>query len=301
MSGVDLRQLRFFVTVAEELHFGKAAARLGVAQPAVSQQIARLEREWNVPLLKRSSRRVTLTEAGDVLLDEARSVLKSLDRLRDIADGLGRGGRGVLRIGVGRGLANRLRSGFAVLRANLPEVELVLVEGTDSAHAAAVAAGELDAAVVRGDVGASGVRSTPMEPEQHFAVLAADHPGAKRGAVRLEEVAGLRLRLPARVIDRVLYDAVHARCAEAQVPVREGRDITSLENALLEIGAGAAAWTVVASGSTEAGEWDRFPAVAVRPLNPPLVLPVSLLLPAMDDTHTRWLSATFAPGVAGEQ
>lgn len=91
---VDVRQLRCFIAVAEELHFGRAAERLHVAQPAVSQTVKALERELGVTLLDRSNRRVTLTEAGSVLLVEAYAVLNRLDgattvmnRLRD-ADSL---------------------------------------------------------------------------------------------------------------------------------------------------------------------------------------------------------------------
>lgn len=84
-STVEMRQLRCFVTVAEELHFGRAAERLHLVQPAVSQQLRNLERELGARLFDRSSRHVRLTETGALLLPEARAALAAADRLRAVA------------------------------------------------------------------------------------------------------------------------------------------------------------------------------------------------------------------------
>jgi DNA-binding transcriptional LysR family regulator len=107
-GGVEIRQLAYFVTVAEELSFERAAQRLHIVQPAVSQQVRRLERELGVQLLDRSSRHVRLTSAGERLLPEARAVLAAAGRTRQIAASIAAGADGLLRVGTSQGLGERL-------------------------------------------------------------------------------------------------------------------------------------------------------------------------------------------------
>src|SRR5687768_8385208 len=95
----DLRQLRYFVAVAEELHFGRAAARLGMAQPPLTQQIQKLERELGHPVFDRRGRRTSLTDAGRVLLEEAARLLRDYDAALDRVRRAGRGETGEITVG----------------------------------------------------------------------------------------------------------------------------------------------------------------------------------------------------------
>jgi hypothetical protein len=98
---MELRHLRYFVAVAESLHFGEAAFGLGISQPSLSQQIRQLEEELQARLLQRTKRRVELTEAGQLFLNDAREILAQTDRAAMIAHRIGHQGAGKLRVGVG--------------------------------------------------------------------------------------------------------------------------------------------------------------------------------------------------------
>jgi len=101
---MDVRQLGYFVTVAELRHFGKAAQRLHIVQPAVGQQIARLERELGLTLFDRSHRQIALTADGEAFLPHARRVLRALDSAANAAADLAAGAAGLLRVGSSEGL-----------------------------------------------------------------------------------------------------------------------------------------------------------------------------------------------------
>ena len=136
---MELRHLRYFVTVAEELHFGRAAARLFIAQPPLSQQIQQLERELGVALFARTSRRVQLTPAGAAFLAEARQILAHLGTAADTAKRAARGETGWLGIGFAASATYDLLP--AVLhdfRAAFPEVALSLQELNAAEQAAAL-------------------------------------------------------------------------------------------------------------------------------------------------------------------
>src|SRR4051794_9605990 len=109
---IELRLLRYFAVVAEELHVGNAAARLFISQPALSQQIRALEEQVGLPLFTRHPRGVELTEAGEVLLGEARTLLGGSERLEAAVEDLRRGRAASLRIGVPPGLPRALLPGL---------------------------------------------------------------------------------------------------------------------------------------------------------------------------------------------
>ncbi|MDQ6730091.1 MAG: LysR substrate-binding domain-containing protein [Actinomycetota bacterium] len=185
---MELRQLRYFVAVAEELHFRRAAARLHVSQPPVSQQIAALENELGFRLLNRTRRRVELTAAGRSFLTDARSILAELEGAVSAARRLQQGEAGVLRVGfVGSALLSTVPATVQRFRAARPGVQLVLRERSTVESLRALNDGVIDVALVRPPIElAAGLRSQLVLRERMIAAVPVTHP-----------LTGLR-RLPLR-------------------------------------------------------------------------------------------------------
>lgn len=190
---MEIRHLRSFVVLAEERHFGRAAARLHVAQPALSQQLRRLEHELGVTLLDRSTRRVDLTEAGRFLLGRARTLLTEVDRTTADLDALAAGLAGTVRLGfVGTATYDVLPPVARRVRAELPDVRLELHgELLGPALLDALVAGDLDLAVLRpGRSAPEGVVLRALRTEPLVAVLPAQHPLAGAAEVAVGDLAG---------------------------------------------------------------------------------------------------------------
>lgn len=164
---MDLRHLRYFVALAEELHFGRAARRLAISQPPLSQQMHLLEQELGGPLFARTSRRVELTEAGRVFLPEARAILARVDRASEVGRRAMRGEIGELRLGftASAPLANVMPAIIRAFREHRPDVHLTLQEMLSHQQVQALRDGALDVAFLRAptDPAASDARVTAVE------------------------------------------------------------------------------------------------------------------------------------------
>jgi DNA-binding transcriptional LysR family regulator len=184
MEAVDLRHLRYFVAVAEELHFSRAARRLNVSQPPLSQQIRQLERAIGAPLFVRTSRRVELTPAGSALLDGARRTLAEASRSLEAAERAGRGEVDRLRVGyTGSGALGGLVEIVRAFRSADPLIHLELIEGTTESQLEAVERDLVDVALVRGPVAASRARAEVLRREPFVAALPHDHRLAARSMI----------------------------------------------------------------------------------------------------------------------
>lgn len=190
---IELRHLRYYVAVAEELHFGRAARRLHLSQPPLSQQIQQLERILGYPLLVRTSRAVRLTNAGEVFLDRARRTLRTVREDVEEARRLGRGEAGTLRVGfISSAMLTALPALLGEYRRRFPQVNLQLQEAHSSQLSGALRDGTIDAAILRDGDPADGIRFEVLSSEPYIAVLPADHPLATRqrlstGALRQEK------------------------------------------------------------------------------------------------------------------
>ncbi len=275
---MELRQLRYFVTVAEELHFGRAAERLRIVQPAVSQQVGRLERELGVRLFDRTSRRVRLTADGMRMLDEARSVLAAADNATAVAAGLSGRLADVIRVGTAPGLDRRLRHALDTLRRDEPGLTIEIDYRPTADQLEALRRGTLDLCLVRGVPSSPGLDTIELWRTPIHVALPAGHPAAAgQDGVRLEQLAGLPARLPVHGCDTLLLDVVLGACRSAGFEPLPGRPAGAVEHTLIEVGSGPATWAALYA--------DLLPdepvaGVAVRPLDPALTVPGSVVVAA---------------------
>jgi DNA-binding transcriptional LysR family regulator len=235
---MELRHLRYFVAVAEELHFSRAAERLHVAQPAVSDQVRRLEDELGVRLFDRAHRNVYLTDAGAALLTEANRVLRQAEAARLAARSAKNRPR--LRIGyVPTALRASILRAVRRLVAATPTLQTAMEPGSCLELVDAVRGGELDAAVVSLPVPASGVRVTPLGEQRAVAVFPISHEHALRPHVALDQIVPERIIVLPRDADRPFYDAVLATCCAAGVsPTLVERPDRQIDRMLLAVATG---------------------------------------------------------------
>jgi LysR family transcriptional regulator, benzoate and cis,cis-muconate-responsive activator of ben and cat genes len=190
MAAMELRQLRYFVAVAEELHFGHAARRLHIAQPALSRQIQALERELQVQLLLRNRRRVQITAAGQVFLDRSRIVLS---RAEDAVLAVRRSGEGVsgsISLGfVGSATYDVLPAALRVFRQTSPNVDLTLSEMSVHMQLEALTEKTIDIGLLRLPAKTEGVVFHTLSRESLLVALPSSHRLASSSAVRLSALA----------------------------------------------------------------------------------------------------------------
>lgn len=246
---MELRQLRYFVAVAEELHFGRAAERLMIVQSAVSQQVRRLERELGVDLLDRSPRHVRLTQAGARFLPHAHAVLTAEQQaVASVADFAARSGPfgEVLRIGTSTGMGEHLERFLEAMSGLAPETRIELSSGPTAARLEQVATGQLDVCFARGvEQGPDGVRLIPVWQDELVVALSARHPLAEQERVELRELANLPLWLTARRFNPPLVDLITTACHDAGFEPVPGPPHSGLQDTLAAFGAGAPGWTVL--------------------------------------------------------
>jgi DNA-binding transcriptional LysR family regulator len=263
---VELRRFRYFVAVAEELHFRRAAERLHLAQPALSQQVKKLETELGVDLFHRTRRGVALTRAGVVFLEEARRVLHLADEAARAAQEAASGAVGRLRVGL---LADAVPASVprAIVRFSTRFPGVQVNPETLSARRAIedVRAGRLDAAVVALPAPTVGLKTTLLGKEGTVAAVADRHPLSGRASVPLDRLADQHLVMLPRATNPAFYDGVIAACRDAGfTPSIVETTEPQIEHALLSVAGGAGIALVPASAA------DRFttPGVRFLPLEP---------------------------------
>lgn len=217
---MELRHLRYFIGVAEELHFGRAAQRLGISQPPLSQQIGALEQELGVRLFERTSRSVRLTAAGKAFLEAAQATLASADRAVQVARRAARGELGELTVGFNASapFVPRIAQAILAFRTRYPDVRLSLSEVPGVAQSAAIEDHRIDIAFIRSNRRPDlppGIAAAPILRERLFVAMRPDHPLLARESLSIADLAGEPMLLYVRERGNSFTDDLLALCRAA--------------------------------------------------------------------------------------
>lgn len=263
---MELRHLRYFLTVAETLHFGRAATRLGMAQPPLSRQIQELEAEIGAQLFQRTPRGVALTDAGTVFAQRAMQILaiseEAISEARDAS--AGRAGRLVIGFvhAITYSLLPQLLPGF---RNRYPGIAVALREVTVLDKESALLSEQVDIGIYRPPARHPEIASLQLAEEGFVLALPASHPLARRRRVPVAALAGERLILfPALRGDVGLSGTIAAFLRQHGIPVKAGEEVRTIHTALGLVLAGAGV-TIVPESCTMV----RLPGLAYRPFVEP--------------------------------
>jgi DNA-binding transcriptional LysR family regulator len=268
---MELRQLHYFIAVAEALNFRKAAERLHITQPSVSRKVRQLEDELGVTLLIRDRKQVQLTDAGRLVLHKAKALLAEAAELAQSVHRADPGERGSLKVGVGIPLAQSIRGLVTAFARRFPGVDVQYQDIVfPSMQNRALRKAEIDVGIFWPPVDHTRLDSEPLFEERFWVVLPSSHPLAKRRKLRLKELAGQLLLLPNQTSS--VNHKVLQMCRDAGLTLKT-KGTTAVPHE-----AGAA---LVASGKgiyVLAGTPLKFPSfgsgIAVVPLDEPFTIEV---------------------------
>jgi len=286
---LELRHLRYFVGVAEELHFGRAANRLHTSQSSLSQQIRNLEKELKVDLLRRVKRHVELTPAGQRFLQEARAILAAAGRAAGLARETAREESRKIEIGISPEtdwafLGRALR----LFREHSASVEVLFQNLTPEAQIAALREGLIDIGFVGLPIEAAGIASEVTGRERLVAAISEQHPMARRARITLRDLSKEAYTLWPRHLSPGNYDHLLAifRRAGFGAPITMGGGLPSTETVLGMVAAGLTIALV-----DPVIEHRAMPGVVFRPIEDPEAFTESGVIYQRDDISP--LLATF--------
>jgi len=239
LSGLELTHLRYFVVLAEELHFARAAARLHISQPPLTQQMQRLEARVGCLLLHRTSRRVELTAAGQVFLESARAVLREAQLALDTARRVGRGDAGLVTLATPPSLMlEALPRAIRRFRDRFPDVELRLREMATSRIFEALESGLADVGLVRGPHTPPSLPRLASWQEPLVALLPPGHAMKRARRFELKRLAGEPFVLFPRDLGPDFYDELLGCCRKAGFEPRIVQEATQWSSVMSLVSAG---------------------------------------------------------------
>ena len=236
---MELRHLRYFAAVARERHFRRAAERLGISQPPLSQQVRALEEELGVELLRRTGRRVELTRAGTVFLARVERILQDVDAAAADARRAQQGVLGKLAIGfIGSAAFSILPGILSSFRASVPDVELDLIQMETAEQVRALEEGRLDVAVLRPPVGDARIAVQTIYREKLVVALRESHRLATRRKVAMRDLAGEDFIVFPPQPGMMFYNMVHSLCERAGFVPRVTQTATPMQTVIGLVSAG---------------------------------------------------------------
>ena len=236
---MEFRQLRYFVAVAQELHFGKAAERLEITQPALSKQIRTLETELDIELLTRTKRSVTLTKAGEVFLVQAQQLLQQAEEAIKLAKRTSLGELGRLVIGyTATATYTVLPELIRRFRVQYPQVELEMWELSTEAQVTAINQGEIDLGFLHPPIDSRGLELHPLLAEEFVAVLPKNHPLTAKDSISLVDLTQESFILHPRVEGPFLYDGFLKLCRQAGFEPQIIQEVNSHQSRICLVAAG---------------------------------------------------------------
>ena len=248
---LELRHLKYFITVAEELHFGKAAARLNIAQPPLSQQIRQLEEEIGVPLFQRSKRKVELTKEGEVFLEKAYQILKNVEEAVETVKMVNRGEAGQIVIGfIASAAYDLLPVILEHYRKQYPNIHIDLQQLTTREQLKALQKGLIDIGILCHpfNIQNDSIQVEVIRQERMVLALPKDHPlAAKTSLIQLEDLANDPFILTGRKANQTHYDAVMNCCYHAGFHPKVVQETQELPTVLSLVSSGMGVAIVPAS------------------------------------------------------
>jgi DNA-binding transcriptional LysR family regulator len=238
---MELRHFRYFVAVADEKNFTRAARRLGITQPSLSSQIRQFETEAGTPLLRRETRGVELTDAGKLMFEEARIILAQVERAKAGVARRARGETGKINIGAAGATYFHplIPAIIREFRKTHPDVVLTPEESNTSLLLARLRAGAIDLAFVRPPFSSTdGLRFEPLVKEPILMVLPAAHPLARSKSAPLSALAKEQIILFTRTINPPVYDAILAAFGRAGFSPHLAQDAPQVPSAIPMVAAG---------------------------------------------------------------
>ncbi len=236
---MEFRQLRYFVTVAQELHFGRAAERLDITQPALSKQIRVLEQELGIQLLSRTKRTVGLTPAGQAFSTQARQLLKQAEEAIALAQRTARGEVGTLTIGfTPTATYTILPKAITSFRSRFPQVELNMRELSTEGQVTALNQSQIDLGFLHPPIDARGLELYPILSEEFVVVLPKEHRLHQKKSLSLRDLATESFILHSRSEGPFLYDEFFKLCRQAGFPPKIAQETDSHQSRICLVAAG---------------------------------------------------------------